>query len=243
MRKITFNDEQIQEIREFAEAHRFMEVCNRFTISPDVFHRLMREYDIKPMPSNHPQNTPKSISPEIVQQICDLYANTDLSIHNIRKQVNMRYNRVWDVIKANFSEDYIANRKQSEYAKSKFGEKNPMYGKCREDHPHYKGIVSDGKGYLMCLKPDWYTGRKGTNHVFVHTVVMCEALCLTELPKGWVVHHINGDKHNNDIDNLALLTNSAHSKIHTFQRTHCKVQRSEIIRREDEDSPETPDND
>lgn len=243
MRKITFNDEQIQEIREFANTHRFMEVCNRFTISPDVLHRLMRDYDIVPASSDNPSNNTKVVPPEIVQKICDLYANTDLSVHNIRKQVNMRYNRVKDVIDANFSAEYIANRKHSEYVKSKLGEKNPMYGKFREENPRYKGIVSDGKGYLMCLKPDWYTGRKGTNHVFVHTIVMCEALGLTELPKGWVVHHINGDKYNNDINNLALLTNSAHSKIHTFQRTHCKVQRSETIRRENEDSSETPDND
>lgn len=243
MRKITFNDEQIQEIREFANTHRFMEVCNRFTISPDVLHRLMRDHDIVPVSSDNPSNNTKVVSPEIVQKICDLYANTDLSVHNIRKQVNMRYNRVKDVISANFSAEYIANRKHSEYAKSKLGEKNPMYGKFREENPRYKGIVSDGKGYLMCLKPDWYTGRKGTNHVFVHTIVMCEALGLTELPKGWVVHHINGDKYNNDINNLALLTNCAHSRIHTFQRNHCKVQRSEIIRREDEDSSETPDND
>ena len=95
----------------------------------------------------------------------------------------------------------------------------------------------------MCLKPDWYTGRKGATHVFVHTVVMCEALGLTELPQGWAVHHINGDKHDNDITNLALMTQNAHSKLHAFQRNHCKVQRSETIRREDEDSPETPDSD
>lgn len=241
MRKITFNDEQIQEIREFANTHKFMEVCNRFTISPDVLHRLMRDYNIKPMPS--PYSIAKPIPEGITQQICELYANTDLSVQQIQKQVNMRYNRVWSVIRGNFSEEFIANRKHTEYAKSKFGEKNPMYGKKGAEHHNYKGVVSDGKGYLMCLKPNWYTGREGSRHVFVHTVVMCEALGLTEMPKGWIVHHIDGDKHNNDINNLALMMNAAHVKLHTFERNHCKVQRSEIIRRENEDSSETPDND
>ena len=31
-----------------------------------------------------------------------------------------------------------------------------------------KGIVADGKGYLMILKPSWYTGRKGCKHIFYH---------------------------------------------------------------------------
>ena len=94
-----------------------------------------------------------------------------------------------------------------------------------ENHPRYKGLVDDGQGYLMVKKPEWYTGRPGSDYVFYHSVVMCEALGITEIPRGFVVHHIDCDKHNNDISNLALVTVSGHGKLHGVYRNLCKVQR------------------
>ena len=243
MRKITFNEQTIAEIREYAKTHRFMETCNRFTLTPEVLRRISNEYDIRY--TRRPKG--KEIPQETIDLICDLYANTDMPIDKIRSQAGIRTSTVNDILKAHFSDEYMRQRKSHLYSLSKRGDKNPMLGKCGEDHPRYKGIVSDGKGYLMCLKPDWYTGRVGCTHVFVHTVVMCEALGLTELPKGYVVHHINNNPLDNSIDNLALMTNSAHSKIHTYQRSlRCKVQRSEDNRSEsvpESISSETPDND
>lgn len=94
---------------------------------------------------------------------------------------------------------------------------------------NYVGECSDGKGYLTIYKPSWYTGRVGSERVFVHTVVMCEHLGLTELPAGFVVHHIDGDKTNNKLNNLSLMTNSAHLRLHALERatTRTKVRRAE----------------
>jgi predicted nucleic acid-binding Zn ribbon protein len=39
-----------------------------------------------------------------------------------------------------------------------------------------------------------------------------------EIPKGYVVHHIDNDKRNNDISNLALMSFSEHSKYHSKKR-------------------------
>ena len=148
-----------------------------------------------------------------------------MDLHSIRKEVGIRYDTIKDIISENFTEEYQNNRKAKMYRDSKLGNKNPMYGKTGENHYNYKGIVGDGSGYLMCLKPDWYTGRKGSKHVFVHTIVMCEYLGITELPKGFTVHHIDGNKTNNDINNLALITNSGHTKLHSIQTKLSKVQR------------------
>lgn len=242
MRKITFDEQTINEIREYAKTHMFMETCNRFTLTPGVLRRVSDEHGIR-----YSRKHCKEIPQETIQLICDLYANTDLPINKIRSQAGIRTSTVNDILKAHFSEEYMRQRKSHLYSLSKQGDKNPMLGKCGDEHPNYQGVVSDGKGYLMCLKPEWYTGRVGCTHVFVHTVVMCEALGLTELPKGFVVHHINNNPHDNSIDNLALMTNSAHSKLHTYQRSLLrKVQRSEDNRNEsiiDGISSETPDND
>ena len=49
-----------------------------------------------------------------------------------------------------------------------------------------------------------------------HTLVMEEYLGRS-LRKNEVVHHIDHDKTNNDIDNLCLLTKGGHSRLHRFE--------------------------
>ncbi len=46
---------------------------------------------------------------------------------------------------------------------------------------------------------------------------MCEKLGWTELPKGYEVHHKDGNKLNNSLDNLVVLTKSEHSRIHSLE--------------------------
>lgn len=89
-----------------------------------------------------------------------------------------------------------------------------MQGKHGKLHHNFTPVVSDAKGYLMVLKPDWYTGRKGSKHVFQHHVVVCENLGITAIPKGWCVHHVDHNPHNNTFDNLVLCTMSDHTRLH-----------------------------
>mgnify|MGYP002801552608 FL=1 len=93
-----------------------------------------------------------------------------------------------------------------------------MYGKIGNNHSNYKGLVEDGHGYYMILKPDWYTGRKGCKHIFYHHYVMCQYLGITEIPDGFVVHHIDLNPKNNDINNLQLMTIQAHNQLHAKLR-------------------------
>lgn len=152
---------------------------------------------------------------ELVAKIMDKFITTDLTIQQIAEELSSTYKIVWTVVMKNFSKEERNERKIKNYSKSKLGINNPMTGRFAEKHHNYRGEVTDGKGYVMVLKPSWYTGRKGSKHVFKHHVVICEHLGLTEIPAGFCVHHVDGNSLNNDVDNLVLLSLSAHSKLHS----------------------------
>lgn len=227
MRKIQFNEGTINAIKSYIEeGHSKKDVCNRFTIKIDTLNRVMRENNIKPYyQSKINSNANKTISQETENLVCNLFKVTDTRLQDICTEANIKYWQMQEILKNNFTQSEIDNRKSKLYRNSKLGNKNPMLGKARENHHNYKGLVDDGNGYLMCLKPEWYTGRKGSKHIFYHHLVICEALGLTEMPKGFVVHHIDGNKKNNNISNLCLLQMGAHTKLHQLQSRMCKVQR------------------
>lgn len=143
-----------------------------------------------------------------------LYENTELTQQQIAEQLGVPWKRVFNYIKANYSAAYRKTRKTVSYRNSKLGARNPTQGKCGEAHHNYVGLVSDGKGYQMRLRPDWYTGRKRSKHVFEHHVVVCENMGLTAIPPGWCVHHVDRNPLNNAFDNLVLCTRGDHCRIH-----------------------------
>lgn len=155
--------------------------------------------------------------------------STLLPMERIAQQFGVRVTRIVAISKANFTSEFLDLRKRSCYAVSKSGDKNPMWNIRPEDHPMYTGKpVEDGKGYLIVRKPDWYTGRKGSRYVFMHSLVMCEALGITEIPVGFVVHHVDGNTKHNDISNLALVSLSAHSRIHSLEEQRLAEMRREL---------------
>jgi len=161
---------------------------------------------------------------ENVNKIKELYEESSMTLEEIALAVGSRPWFVWDWVSRNYSDDYRKARKIKNYSRSKMGNKNPQYGLIGEKNDKYIGIVADGKGYLMVPKPDWYTGRKGSKHVFQHQIVMCEALGITEIPKGFCVHHVDEDKTNNKLVNLALMTTAAHMRLHQLAGATTRAQ-------------------
>lgn len=127
----------------------------------------------------------------------------------IAKRLNTSYHNVQAILSRYLDPAEFTALKTLRYSASKVGSKNPMFQKTGEAHHNWKGECDDGYGYLTIL---WNGKRR-----FVHSVVMMEALGVTELPKGMVVHHIDGDRKNNNINNLALVTDSGHKMIHYLQ--------------------------
>lgn len=153
--------------------------------------------------------------PEKEIEIIKSYFKSELSNTDISKLIKRDYLTIRKVWEHYFTVDENKQRKSKMYTLSKLGSKNHMYGKVANNA---KENVGDGYGYIIEWKPNWYTGRKGSRYVFKHHLVMCKALGITEIPKGFNVHHVDGNKSNNNLNNLALLTVAGHAILHNQER-------------------------
>ena len=82
-----------------------------------------------------------------------------------------------------------------------------------EHSGNFKGYLRrNSHGYILCYRPENpFASTHGL--VMEHRLVMEEKLGFV-LPKEWDVHHINGIKDDNRIENLALMTHKAHTILH-----------------------------
>lgn len=152
-------------------------------------------------------------------QVKELFETTTLTYAEMAETLGITPKMVQTRVTRMFTREQRKARKIPNYARSKTGALNPCYGQTRELATNYiGGEVGDGKGYIQVLKPVWYTGRVGCRYVFKHSLAMCEMLGLTEMPSGCIVHHIDGNRLNNDLSNLALMTSGAHTRLHQRER-------------------------
>jgi len=71
------------------------------------------------------------------------------------------------------------------------------------------GVSSKTNGYVEYTRGE-HKGRS------VHVVLIEQRLGRRLLPDE-IVHHIDGDRHNNNLNNLALMTREAHARLHRFE--------------------------
>lgn len=81
-----------------------------------------------------------------------------------------------------------------------------------ERNPCWKGGKTTSSGYIAISSKSKEGYRKRE-----HQIVM-EHFLGRPLQKNEVVHHIDGDKTNNRINNLALMDVSAHARLHSLER-------------------------
>lgn len=76
-------------------------------------------------------------------------------------------------------------------------------------HPNWQGGQYKRHGYVMV-----YQGTENGKTVYVlEHVLIWEKFHQRSLPGGWVIHHLNGIKDDNRIENLVALSSQAHSKV------------------------------
>jgi hypothetical protein len=86
-----------------------------------------------------------------------------------------------------------------------------------EKCPSWKGGKRiTAKGYITIKRPEHHRAdRRG--YVMEHIVVFEEATGI-KVPPNCAVHHIDGNKANNNINNLCLMTHGAHTAYHNRKR-------------------------
>lgn len=82
------------------------------------------------------------------------------------------------------------------------------------------GRTHDKRGYVMVWMPD-HPAAKADGYVFEHRLVWWDAH--GPIPEGWQVHHINGVKDDNRLENLRAMSNEDHQALHAAQdcAPHC----------------------
>lgn len=135
--------------------------------------------------------------------------NIELSLEEVAKDVKVRPSVLATYIKeqegiTQFQK--VSSLKRS-YQKTQLHPKERVVTR-RKDTQRY----IDPKGYVLVPTPAWM--ERENKYSYEHQVVMLKHLGLGALPSGWVVHHVNEDKTDNHLDNLALMTNSAHMAHH-----------------------------
>jgi hypothetical protein len=81
---------------------------------------------------------------------------------------------------------------------------------------NWKGGKKIHKGYIQILMPEHHRADKN-GYVMEHIYVF-EKETGIQVPSNCVVHHLDGNKQNNDISNLCLMSFGGHSTYHNRER-------------------------
>ena len=95
------------------------------------------------------------------------------------------------------------------------GEKNHMYGRLSKGNPNWKGGIAYRNGYKMIHYPEHPKNQNG--YVYEHRIIM-EDLLNRILGNKETIHHKNGNKLDNSMENLELIIKSEHQRLHSELR-------------------------
>ena len=109
------------------------------------------------------------------------------------------------------------------------GERNPNYGNRGPNNPLFKdGVKINRYGYRLIYMPDHPNAQKD-GYILEHRYVMSTYLG-RPLKEDEHVHHKDGNKLNNCISNLELVTRSEHTKLHNREKEIIRDELGRIVK-------------
>jgi hypothetical protein len=85
--------------------------------------------------------------------------------------------------------------------------------------PHWKGGVLIIDGYRWLYNPHHPNATKGRRYIAEHRMVMSEFLG-RPLLSSELIHHLNGNRLDNRLDNLIIVSRKKHNHIHHSNPSH-----------------------
>lgn len=155
---------------------------------------------------------------EVLVKIFDKLLDFSLRYQDIAKMFGVSKDVVYNTWHSKATAEQKAARYSGINHYAKLGSKNHMQGKTKDKHPASKTncIVC---GYDTVWAPDWWTGTyPKNNRVYTHQLNWCLANNQTGVPAGFIIHHKDHNKLNNDASNLELMTRSTHMTYHATER-------------------------
>ncbi len=174
----------------------------------------------------------KKLSLKIKEKIIDMYIIEEIGSLTIGKKLNISKTSVLRILKLNnisrrsiseagkklFEKGHIhpmKNKNHTEKSKKKMRGKRPNMiswnkGLTKMDNPNIKG-GRISKGPFICKDGYIHIWKNGKNLKY-HRWIWEELN--GKIPENYVIHHIDGDKLNNNIQNLEMMTMSEHTKRH-----------------------------
>ncbi len=153
--------------------------------------------------------------PSNITKVVDLYLSDEKpTLDALARSVGTTFQNVQAIVKASLPPEQLKAEQRLRYSRSKMGAANPMLGRYGSLHHNHIGEVRTKEGYLQ--------RKVNGRYELVHRQTMAEALGLDRLPDLFDVHHIDGIKDNNSLDNLALVTPLAHRQLHATRSQFSK---------------------
>jgi len=148
------------------------------------------------------------LSKEETDMLYDMYLS-EMSILDISKETNIGS---YAITKAFEKYGYkIRTKKEAYEVARKQGKIGGSRGKLDKANNWKGGRIIDTHGYIHLKIPD-HPRATANGYVREHLVIW-EEHHKKELPKGWHIHHINGNKSDNRPENLLALSSRKHSLI------------------------------
>ena len=147
--------------------------------------------------------------------------NSNTRIDHLAKELGVSYEKLKKLFIIEFGTQAYEERKTRLKKASMSGDNNYQVRQKQEGIRHWNKKNPEDKipqitngGYRMIGTPEWFEGMSHEGFSLEHQVVYCQHNSLTKIPKGYIVHHRDEDKLNNDPTNLEMLTRAEHAILH-----------------------------